>query len=55
MRSKNESVARYSVLKDSKQIFAAKYLDVLPSEEQLRMEIEKDRKLIEERLNTKEL
>ncbi len=52
---KNESVARYSVLKDSKQIFAAKYLDVLPSEEQLRMEIEKDRKLIEERLNTKEL
>jgi hypothetical protein len=49
---KSESVARYSVLKECKQIFAAKYLDFLPSEEELKAEIEKERKLIENRLIT---
>jgi len=44
---KNETVARYSVLKDRKQIFASKYMLCLPTEEQLRTEIEKERKLIE--------
>lgn len=44
---KGEAVARYSVLKESKQIFASKYLKFLPSEEELRKEIEKERKLIE--------
>ncbi len=44
---KNETVARYSVLKDRKQIFASKYMLCLPTEEQLRVEIEKERKLIE--------
>ncbi len=44
---KNETVARYSVLKDRKQIFASKYMLCLPSEEQLRLEIEKERRLIE--------
>lgn len=44
---KNETVARYSVLKDRKQIFASKYMLYLPTEEQLRVEIEKERKLIE--------
>jgi predicted nuclease of restriction endonuclease-like (RecB) superfamily len=44
---KNETVARYSVLKDRKQIFASKYMLCLPTEEQLRLEIEKERKLIE--------
>ena len=44
---KNETVARYSVLKDRKQIFASKYMLCLPTEEQLRMEIEKERKLID--------
>lgn len=47
---KNETVARYSVLKDRKQIFASKYMLCLPTEEQLRMEIEKERKLIEAEL-----
>ncbi len=46
---KNETVARYSVLNDRKQIFASKYLLYLPTEEQLRLEIEKERRLIEER------
>ena len=44
---KGEAVARYSVLKESRQIFASKYLKFLPSEEELRKEIEKERKLIE--------
>jgi predicted nuclease of restriction endonuclease-like (RecB) superfamily len=44
---KNETVARYSVLKDRKQIFASKYMLCLPTEEQLRLEIEKERKLID--------
>ena len=48
---KNETVARYSVLNDRKQIFASKYMLCLPTEEQLRREIEKERKLIEAGLN----
>ena len=44
---KNETVARYSVLNDRRQIFASKYMLCLPTEEQLRLEIEKERHLIE--------
>jgi hypothetical protein len=44
---KNETVAKYSVLKDRKQIFASKYMLYLPTEEELRLEIERERKLIE--------
>lgn len=44
---KNETVVRYSVLNDRKQIFASKYMLCLPTEEQLRLEIENERKLIE--------
>ncbi|MEI7731164.1 MAG: PDDEXK nuclease domain-containing protein [Verrucomicrobiota bacterium] len=44
---KNETVARYSVLSDRKQIFASKYMLCLPTEEQLRLEIEKERRLQE--------
>ena len=47
---KNETVARYSVLSDRKQIFASKYMLCLPTEEQLRLEIEKERRLIESAL-----
>lgn len=45
---KDRSVARYSVLKDSEQLFATKYSLILPSEEDLRMEIERERAAIEE-------
>jgi predicted nuclease of restriction endonuclease-like (RecB) superfamily len=51
---KNEAVARYSVLNESKQIFAAKYLKVLPSEAELQREIERERRLIESRRPPKE-
>ncbi len=45
---KGEAVAKYSVLKESKQLFASKYLKFLPSEEELRLEIQKERKFIED-------
>lgn len=44
---KNEAVARYSVLNESKQIFAARYLKYLPTEAELKLEIERERRLIE--------
>jgi predicted nuclease of restriction endonuclease-like (RecB) superfamily len=44
---KNEAVARYSVLSEGRQIFAARYMKVLPTEEQLAREIEREQRLIE--------
>jgi predicted nuclease of restriction endonuclease-like (RecB) superfamily len=44
---KNEAVAKYSVLKDRKQIFASKYMLYLPTEEELQIELARERKLIE--------
>ncbi len=44
---KGEAVAKYSILNENKQIFASKYLPNLPTEEQLRLEIERERRLIE--------
>lgn len=44
---KNEAVAHYSVLNESKQLFASKYLLHLPSEDELKLEVERERKLIE--------
>lgn len=38
---KNEAVARYSVLNDSKQMFAAKYMLYLPTEEELSNEVKR--------------
>lgn len=46
---KNEAVAKYSVLNESKQLFAAKYVTYLPSEEELRRELQRERRLIEAR------
>ncbi len=47
---KSAAVARYSILNESRQIFASKYLPNLPTEEQLRREIERERRLIESAL-----
>jgi len=49
--SKDKSVARYSVLKGSEQLFASKYRLVLPSEEELRLELQRDREEIEAQKN----
>lgn len=48
---KSDTVARYSVLSDRQQIFASKYMLCLPTEEQLQIEIERERRLIEEVLS----
>ena len=40
---KSEAVAKYSVLTESKQLFASKYLHYLPTEEELRSELERER------------
>jgi len=40
--SKDRSVARYSVLHESQQLFASKYRLVLPSEEELRQELDRE-------------
>ncbi|OHB74258.1 MAG: hypothetical protein A2Z34_00640 [Planctomycetes bacterium RBG_16_59_8] len=45
---KNETVAKYSVLSDRKQIFASKYMLYLPTEKDLSREIERERRLLEE-------
>ena len=45
---KDEAIVRYSVLNDSEQLFASKYKLVLPSEEELRQELERERLAIEE-------
>lgn len=44
---KNEAIARYSVLSDNKQLFASKYMLYLPTEEELRLELERERKMVE--------
>lgn len=45
---KSEAVAKYSVLTDSRQLFASKYLPFLPTEEELRKELERERRLLSE-------
>ncbi len=44
--NKDETIARYSVLKDSEQIFASKYRLILPSEEELQAELEREKRLV---------
>ena len=44
---KSEAVAKYSILSEAKQVFAAKYMQFLPTEEELRLELERERKLID--------
>ena len=41
----SKDIARYSILNDSKQLFAAKYLTYMPTEEQLRIEIERQKQI----------
>jgi predicted nuclease of restriction endonuclease-like (RecB) superfamily len=46
---KNEAIAKYSVLREGRQIFAAKYLKCLPTERELTREIARGRRLIDTR------
>ena len=43
---RDEVVARYSVLNESQQLFASKYMLYLPSEEELRAEIAREQQQI---------
>ncbi|WP_027671268.1 PDDEXK nuclease domain-containing protein [Rheinheimera baltica] len=44
--SKDETVVKYSVIEDSKQLFASKYQRILPTEAELVAEIEREKRLI---------
>jgi predicted nuclease of restriction endonuclease-like (RecB) superfamily len=46
---KNEAVARYSVLHDSEQLFAARYVTLLPTVEELQAELLRERRQLESR------
>jgi predicted nuclease of restriction endonuclease-like (RecB) superfamily len=48
---KDEVVAKYSVLSESKQIFASKYVTVLPSEKELAEELDRNRRFLAEKIN----
>ena len=39
----DNTIAKYSVLHESEQLFAAKYMSFMPTEEELRREIEKQK------------
>lgn len=43
---KDHTVVKYSVLNESRQLFASKYRLYLPTEEELRAEIERERDLV---------
>ena len=44
---KNQTIVKYSILEESKQIFASKYMLYMPTEEELKLEIMKDREILE--------
>ena len=43
---KDETVVKYSILSDHKQLFATKYMPYLPTEAELIAEIEREKRLI---------
>lgn len=47
-KSKDAMMVRYSVLHDNEQLFASKYKLVLPSEEELRAELERERERLDQ-------
>jgi len=47
---KSEAVVKYSVLTEQKQLFAAKYLPYLPSEEELKRELQRERQQAQQAL-----
>ena len=51
---KNETMAKYSVLSDKDNLLASKYLLYIPSEEELKKELERERIIIEKMLEEKE-
>ncbi len=48
---KDASVVRYSVLHENERIFASRYKLVLPSEEELRAELDRERSKLSDQVN----
>jgi len=46
---KGESMVKYSVLADNEKLFASKYMLYLPTEDELRRELEREREIIEQK------
>lgn len=51
----DSTIARYSVLHENEQLFAAKYMTYMPSEEELRREIEQQKQFFIEQQKIKQL
>lgn len=51
---KDKTIVQYSLLNESKQIFASKYMTYLPTEQELKKEIERERMQIEQEKNLEE-
>ena len=47
---RNNTIVKYSVLEDSKQLFAPKYMLYIPTEEELKQELDRERHIIEEEM-----
>ncbi len=50
----NEDIAKYSILNRSNQLFAAKYMAYMPTEEELRREIERQKRFFLEQHDKEE-
>jgi hypothetical protein len=50
----DKTIAKYSVLNESKQFFAAKYMPYLPTEEELITEIERQKEILKIQFGEKE-
>ena len=48
---KNETMAKYSVLSENENLFASKYMLYLPTEEELKHELERERELLERQID----
>ena len=50
---KDETVVKYSILSENKQLFATKYLPFLPTEAELIAELEREKRLLKDRFESK--
>lgn len=46
----DEDIVKFSILKGNEQLFASKYKLYLPSEEELTLEIEREKQILQEKL-----
>ncbi len=51
---KNETMAKYSVLSENRNLFASKYMIYLPTEDELKLELKRERELLERRIDEAE-